>query len=196
MLRLGSICVFCGSSKGDRPSFAEAAGSLGLTMAQSHQRLVYGGGNVGLMGVLADSVLAAGGSVVGVIPRFFLHKAVAHEGLTELRVVETMHERKALMLELSDAFIAMPGGIGTLEEFFEVWTWIQLGLIQKPVGVLNIDGFFDMMLRFMDELVARHFVKEVHRNLLVVETTPRALLARLGQGAPRIEEKWIDPGKA
>lgn len=163
-------------------------------MADAQQRLVYGAGNVGLMGILADALLARGGSVVGVIPSFFIPKAVAHTQLSELRVVETMHERKAAMMELSDAFIALPGGIGTLEEFFEVWTWVQLGLMQKPIGLLNVDGFFDTLLRFLDQLVEQRFVKAAHRNLVLVDAQPSALLARLSQAPIGAVEKWLDRG--
>lgn len=159
---------------------------------KSNQQLVYGAGNVGLMGLLADTVLAAGGSVIGVIPRFLEKKEVAHTGLTTLHVVESMHERKALMMSLSDAFVAMPGGLGTLEEFFEIWTWIQLGLLKKPLGILNTDGFFEPLLKFIDQLVDQHFVKPEHRNLLVVESSPRELLSRLSKCALPNVEKWID----
>jgi uncharacterized protein (TIGR00730 family) len=189
MTQLRSICVFCGSSVGDRPSFAGLARALGNAMGEAGLRLVYGAGNVGLMGVLADTLLAAGGSAIGVIPRFFIAEGVAHEQLSELRVVETMHERKAQMMKLADAFIVLPGGIGTLEEFFEVWTWVQLGLMQKPVGLLNTDGFFDPLLTFLDQLVERRFMKEAHRELLLVDETPRNLLARLSRAEPTVEEK-------
>jgi len=177
---------------GTEPTYSQAARKLGEAIVKSNLQLVYGAGNLGLMGLLADTVLSAGGTVVGVIPKFLTRKEVAHTGLTTLHVVETMHERKALMTSLSDAFVAMPGGIGTLEEFFEVWTWIQLGLLEKPLGLLNTDGFFGPLLQFVDSLVERGFIKAAHRNLLVVETSPIELLSRLGESKLPDVEKWID----
>ena len=150
-------------------------------MAESGLRLVYGAGNVGLMGILADAVLDAGGSVVGVIPQFLASKELAHRGITEIHEVETMHERKSLMMSLADAFIALPGGIGTLEEFFEVWTWLQLGLIHKPIGILNVENLFDPLLRFVQSLVEQRFMKPIHHDLLVVATRPRDLLTLLAK---------------
>ena len=177
---------------GTEPTYSQAARKLGEAIVKSNLQLVYGAGNLGLMGLLADTVLSAGGTVVGVIPKFLTRKEVAHTGLTTLHVVETMHERKALMTSLSDAFVAMPGGIGTLEEFFEVWTWIQLGLLKKPLGLLNTDGFFAPLLQFVDSLVERGFIKAAHRNLLVVETSPSELLSRLGESKLPDVEKWVD----
>ena len=162
-------------------------------MAESNLQLVYGAGNVGLMGILADSVLSAGGSVVGVIPRFLGDKELAHRGITEIHEVETMHERKSLMMRRSDAFIAAPGGIGTLEEFFEVWTWAQLGLIQKPIGLLNVENFFDPLLEFIATLVEQRFMKSVHRDLLVVATSPAELLEQLWKREIPVEGKWLRP---
>ena len=176
-----SICVFCGSNPGANPAYAEAARALGAAMAESGLRLVYGAGNVGLMGILADAVLDAGGSVVGVIPQFLASKELAHRGITEIHEVETMHERKSLMISLADAFIALPGGIGTLEEFFEVWTWLQLGLIHKPIGILNVENLFDPLLRFVQSLVEQRFMKPIHHDLLVVATRPRDLLTLLAK---------------
>jgi len=176
-----SICVFCGSNPGANPAYAEAARALGSAMAESGLRLVYGAGNVGLMGILADAVLDAGGSVVGVIPQFLASKELAHRGITEIHEVETMHERKSLMISLADAFIALPGGIGTLEEFFEVWTWLQLGLIHKPIGILNVENLFDPLLRFVQSLVEQRFMKPIHHDLLVVATRPRDLLTLLAK---------------
>jgi len=176
-----SICVFCGSNPGANPAYAEAARALGAAMAESGLRLVYGAGNVGLMGILADAVLDAGGSVVGVIPQFLASKELAHRGITEIHEVETMHERKSLMMSLADAFIALPGGIGTLEEFFEVWTWLQLGLIHKPIGILNVENLFDPLLRFVQSLVEQRFMKPIHHDLLVVATRPRDLLTLLAK---------------
>ncbi len=192
MPHTSAICVFCGSSIGTKPIYSEAARQLGETLVSCKQQLVYGAGNVGLMGLLADTVLRAGGTVIGVIPKFLAKKEVAHTGLTTLHVVETMHERKALMMSLSDAFVAMPGGIGTMEEFFEVWTWIQLGLLKKPIGILNTEGFFEPLLTFIDQLVEQRFIKAAHRSLLVVESSPSELLSRLSQCELPEVEKWID----
>jgi uncharacterized protein (TIGR00730 family) len=187
-----SVCVFCGSSPGLNPAYLETARHLGRTLAASARRLVYGGGNVGLMGALATAVMDAGGTAVGVIPESLAAKELAHRGLTELRVVRTMHERKALMAELSDGFIAMPGGLGTLEEFFEVWTWGQLGLHHKPYGLLDIDGFFDPLLGLLDRLVEQRFVRAEHRHMLLVDTDPEHLLAAMdGHRVPTLP-KWID----
>ncbi len=190
-----SLCVFCGSNSGVNPAYAQAAQALGKAMAESNVRLVYGGGNVGLMGTLADSVLNAGGVVVGVIPQFLANKELAHSGVTELHEVETMHERKSLMMQLADAFVALPGGIGTLEEFFEVWTWVQLGLMQKPVGILNVENLFDPMLAFLNSLVEQRFMKPIHRDLLVVAARPSELLSQLWLREIPSEGKWIDGGE-
>lgn len=169
-------CVFCGSSGGTRPSYTEAARSLGRALVRSNLELVYGGGNSGMMGELADSVLASGGRVTGIIPRFFMSQSVAHRGLSELRVVETMQERKAMMMELSDVILALPGGIGTFEELLEAHTLIQLGLLKRPIGLLNVDGFFDTLLKFLDETVAEGFLRSDHRKLLIVGQSPESLL--------------------
>lgn len=187
MERLASVCVFCGSSPGVRPIYAEAADGFGTALARAGIRLVYGGGNVGLMGRVADAVLAAGGEAVGVIPRFLMNREVGHHGLTELHVVETMHERKALMAKLSDAFAVLPGGIGTFEELFEVWTWRQLGLHPKPCGVLNVGGYYDRLTEFLDVAVTEGFLQPGHREALSVETDPAALLEVLS-GGPRPEK--------
>lgn len=187
-----SICVFCGSSPGARPEYADAARLLGGAMAVNGQRLVFGGGRVGLMGITADAVLAGGGVAVGVIPRNLMEREVGHRGLTELHVVETMHERKAMMAQLSDAFVALPGGIGTMEELFEVWTWGQLGLHRKPIGLLNVGGFYDPLLRFLDGMVGERFLREETRSLLLVSSTVDELLARLEDAVPPAVPKWID----
>jgi len=158
------ICVFCGSSPGIRPAYAAVATQLAGSLAAHGLTIVYGGGNLGLMGILADAALQAGGQVIGVIPRALASKERAHHGLTELRVVGSMHERKALMAELSDGFIAMPGGYGTFEEFCEILTWTQLGLQQKPCGLLNVEGFYDHLLNLFDHAVAEQFVKPDHRR--------------------------------
>ncbi|HSA59460.1 MAG TPA: TIGR00730 family Rossman fold protein [bacterium] len=192
---IGAVCVFCGSSPGDRPVFADAARALGTTLAHRGIRLVYGGGNVGLMGVVADAALAAGGEVVGVIPEALFAKEVAHGGLTKLHRVQSMHERKTLMYDLSDGFIALPGGIGTLEEIFEILTWGQLGLHQKPCGFLNVEGYFDPLLAFMDEMVSRRFVKEKHRALVMTSPDVDGLLERFERFHPPRLDKWIEPGE-
>ena len=159
------ICVYCGSNSGSRPSYTKAARDMGLALTQRGLELVYGGGRVGLMGALADSVLAAGGHVIGIIPQSLAAREVGHHGLKDLRVVNSMHERKALMAELADAFIALPGGFGTLEEISEVLTWAQLGLHRKPYGFLNVEGFYDSLLSFFDHAVAENFIRAVHRGI-------------------------------
>jgi len=174
-----SICVFCGSSPGVDPAFVAAAGALGHAVASSGRALVYGGSKTGVMGALADAALAAGGRVTGVIPDGLIKKEVAHRSLTELRVVTSMHDRKAVMAELADAFVALPGGLGTLEELFEIWTWAQLGLHAKPIALLRVGTFFDPLIRFLDGLVAHGFVRREYRDLLIVEDDPETLLARL-----------------
>ena len=170
------ICVFCGSSSGLGRTYADAAAALGRCLAQHGVDLVYGGASVGLMGVLADTVLASGGQVVGVIPKALAEKEVAHKRLTELRVVGSMHERKALMAELSDAFVALPGGFGTAEELCEIITWGQLGFHQKPIGLLNVDGYFDSLLAFFDRAVRDRFVRSTHRGLVIDGTSPEEIL--------------------
>lgn len=187
-----SVCVFCGSSRGANPAIIAAAQQFGALLAERDIELIYGGGSVGLMGELADSVLSNGGRVVGVIPQFLLDKEVGHVGLTQLKVVNTMHERKALMAELSDAFVALPGGIGTFEEFFEVWTWGQLGLHAKPYALLNVANFFDPLLAFLDHVVAERLLRNEHRRLLLVESEPVKLLDKLMAARPTQLPKWID----
>lgn len=187
-----AVCVFCGSSAGARPAYRDAARAFGHQIASEGRTLVYGGGNVGLMGIVADAALGAGGTAIGVMPQHLVDREVAHTGLTELRVVSSMHERKQVMADLADAFALMPGGLGSLEEFFEVWTWGQLGLHRKPYGLLNVDGYFDPLLGFLDHAARERFVRPEHRDLLVVEHDPRALLARLDSQHPPVLEKWID----
>lgn len=172
------ICVFTGSRHGARTEYADAAKQLGRELAARDYGLIYGGGNVGLMTVIADTMLEMKGHVTGVIPDSLVSKEVAHRGLTELRVVQSMHERKALMAELSDGFIAMPGGIGTLEEFFEVLSWAQLGIHEKPCGLLNVAGYYDPLIQFLDHGVAENFIKPQHRALLIVESESARLLDR------------------
>jgi hypothetical protein len=186
------ICVFAGSSPGAREHYARAAQELAREIVLRGCEVVYGGGRVGMMGVLADAALAAGGKVIGIIPKALLEKEIAHAGLTELRVVASMHERKAMMAELSDGFIALPGGLGTLEEFFEVLTWAQLGLHPKPCGLLNVSGYYDGLLEFLDLTVEERFVKSQHRALVITSTSPADLLERLATYRPPQVEKWID----
>ncbi|MBC7950381.1 MAG: TIGR00730 family Rossman fold protein [Rhodospirillaceae bacterium] len=185
MPSLKHVCVFCGSSMGAKPAYAQAAEALGRLLAQRGLGLVYGGGDVGLMGVLARAALAAGGEVTGVIPEALQKmEGVGHLELTNLHVVGSMHDRKALMAELSDAFIALPGGIGTLEELFEVWTWGQLGLHPKPLGFLDVDGYYDHLHAFLDHSQAQGFLRDRHRAMAAVESDPATLLARLDAYQP------------
>ncbi|TWE06712.1 hypothetical protein FB481_105198 [Pseudomonas sp. AG1028] len=185
------LCIFCGSNAGSNPVYLEAATRLGKTLAEAGIGLVYGGASVGLMGAVANAALEAGGEVIGVIPRSLWEKEVAHTGLDDLRIVDSMHQRKALMAELSDGFIALPGGVGTLEELFEVWTWAQLGHHQKPCALLNINGYYDRLTAFLDHMVDEAFVKAPHREMLIVEQDIDALLAAIdGYEAPQVG-KWI-----
>jgi uncharacterized protein (TIGR00730 family) len=188
------LAIFCGSNVGARPQYAEATRSLGRLLAERGIGIVYGGSSVGLMAVLAETMLDELGDVIGVIPRMLVEREVANKSLTDLRVVESMHERKAMMAELADGFIALPGGIGTLEEFFEIWTWAQLGMHDKPCGLLNVAGYFDPLLEFLDQAVAEKFVREVHRKMVVVESEPAALLARFEAYEPPRVVKWINAG--
>lgn len=186
------ICVFCGSSSGASPAYAEAAQAMGAALAARGLGLVYGGGNVGLMGVVADAAMAGGGEVIGVIPRALKAREVAHAGITDLRVVGSMHERKALMAELADGFIALPGGIGTLEEWFEIWTWAQLGIHSKPFGLLNAAGYFDPLLAFLDRTMAERFVRPEYRAMVLVDDRPEPLLDRMAAYEPPVIPKWLD----
>ncbi len=179
---MNNICVFCGSSKGNQPEYEAAALRLGKLIAQQNKTLVYGGGNVGLMGIVADSVMKNGGSVIGVIPDFLLKREVGHLGLTELVVVKSMHERKQKMASLSDAFIAMPGGFGTLEEVAEIVTWVQLEIIHKPVALLNVDGYYNNLLAQLDMMTSRGFTSKEHRTILKSAHTPDAILDILSMG--------------
>ena len=187
------ICVFTGSRHGSRPQYAEAAAALGREIVRRGYGLVYGGGNVGLMTVIADTVLDSGGPVTGVIPHALVSKEVAHRRLSDLRMVGSMHERKAVMAELSDGFIAMPGGIGTMEEFFEVLSWAQLGLHEKPCGLLNVSGYYDRLIEFLDGAVAEDFVKPKHRALMIVEAHPGKLLDCFEQSWRKRSPKEFDP---
>jgi len=191
MTELKRVCVFCGSSAGVRPVYAEAARSVGRLLAERGIGVVYGGGNVGLMGEVADAVLAAGGRVTGVIPRALMEREVGHRGLTELHIVGSMHERKALMVDLADGFVALPGGFGTLDELCEALTWSQLGIHTKPCAVLNVDGYFDALLALFDHATREGFVRDAHRALVLEAAEPAALLdAMAAFRAPTIE-KWI-----
>jgi uncharacterized protein (TIGR00730 family) len=189
------LCVFCGSSPGHDPAYAALAAKLGRTLAQRRIGVVYGGGRIGLMGVLADAALSAGGEVIGVIPKPLLDREHGHLGLTQLRVVDSMHERKALMVELADGFVALPGGIGTLEELFEAWTWAQLGMHRKPCGLIDVNGFFAPLVGFLDQLVAAGFVHSTTRAMLAVAASPDELLARFSAyEAPAVAE-WVTPAQ-
>jgi len=188
---LRSLCVFCGSSPGADPAFAAAATAMGRAIAQRGLTLVYGGGRVGLMGIVADAALAAGGEAHGVIPTFLADKEVGHDGLTRLDKVSSMHERKARMAELSDGFITLPGGIGTLEEVSEVWTWAQLGLHRKPIGFLNVAGYYEGLFSFVDHAVRSEFLKPAHARILQRATDPEVLLDAMAAYEPEAGEKWI-----
>jgi hypothetical protein len=189
---LRRICVYCGSSPGARPSYIAAAATLARLLAARGIGIVYGGGRVGLMGALADAALDAGGEVIGVMPRHLVEKDVAHARLADLRVAASMHERKALMAELSDAFIALPGGYGTFEEFCEALTWTQLGLQRKPCGILNVEGYYDALLALFDHAAAERFLKPVHRQMVISESDPESLIARLLEYQPPVADKWMD----
>jgi uncharacterized protein (TIGR00730 family) len=187
-----SLCVYCGSSSGASKVYADTARELAKALVENNIALVYGGGNVGLMGVIADEVLRLGGEATGVIPKALMDREVGHTGLTRLHIVRDMHERKAMMAELSDGFIAMPGGIGTLEELFEVFTWSQLGLHEKPIGLLNVAGFYDGLLTFLGHVVDERFLKAKQAALLVSEASPSALLDLFRNYRPQREDKLLD----
>ena len=186
------LCVFCGSSIGRQLAYSECAAHLAEYLLSEKITLVYGGANVGLMGVLADTMLAGGGRVIGVMPKSLTEREVAHADLTEMHIVEGMQERKALMADLSDAFIALPGAYGTLDELFEVLTWNQLGIIHKPVGLLNTEGFFDPLLKMLDHAVEEKFLRPEHRNMLQVDTDFIRLIEKLNSFKPVTAEKWIE----
>jgi uncharacterized protein (TIGR00730 family) len=191
MNELRSVTIYCGSSPGADPAFTEKTRELARLLASSDIRVVYGGSHAGLMGVLADAAMEAGGEVLGVMPRALFDREAAHTGLSELRVVGSMHERKALMAELSDAFIALPGGIGTLEELIEVYTWSQLGMHRKPLGVLNVNGYYDALAAFLDVAVEQGFLRAQQREVLISEADPEALLQRLTGAKPPPRPKWL-----
>lgn len=187
-----SLCVYCGASSGTNPLYAEGARELAKEMVEANISLVYGGGNVGLMGIIANEVLRLGGEVTGVIPQALMDNEVGHHGLTHLHVVKDMHERKAMMAELSNGFIAMPGGIGTLEELFEVLTWSQLGFHNKPIGLLNVNGFFDGLIKFLQHLVKQGFLQQQHAALMMYEDNAQQLLQRFRSFSPIDYKKKLD----
>src|SRR6476469_6786826 len=190
------ICVFCGASPGNEARYVDAARAVGEGLAERGIGVVYGGGRVGLMGALADAALAAGGEVIGVLPKALMEREIGHQGLTELRIVGSMHERKALMADLADGFVALPGGIGTLEELFEVWTWAQLGLHAKPCGLLDTDGFFAPLVGFLDHLVSTGFVQPAHRTMLLTAGSPETLLDAFAVYEAPLVAKWVNPSQA
>ncbi len=188
------VCVYCGSSSGRRKDYAEAAAALAAQLVKYDMSLVYGGASVGIMGEIADAVLAAGGQVIGVMPRALVEKEVQHDGLTELLVVDSMHERKLKMAEISDGFIAMPGGLGTLEELFEILTWAQLGFHQKPCALLNVASYYDKLSAFLNHAVDEQFIKPVHSHMLLIENNPEKILQSMLAYQPPTEDKWIKRG--
>jgi len=195
-MNLRTLCVYCGSSPGAHPAYVEAANAFGKSLATEGIRLVYGGGNVGIMGAIADSVMNAGGKVIGVIPEHLATKELAHEGLTELHRVHSMHERKLKMAELSDAFIALPGGVGTIEEIFEVFTWTQLGLHAKPCAFLNVEGYYSRLFEFLDHMMAEQFIKAEHLTALIRSDNAIDLLRQLRDYQPSLIDKWIGRNSA
>ncbi|OAH99139.1 Rossman fold protein, TIGR00730 family [Methylomonas methanica] len=192
MTTINSICIYCGSSPGRIEAYGEAAQALAAALVSRNIRLIYGGAGIGIMGMVADQVLKLGGQAIGVIPKALAHKEVAHPNLTELHVTQSMHERKMLMAELADGFIALPGGIGTLEELFEIWTWAQLGFHQKPCGLLNVAGYYDALINFLDHVAAEQFVKPHHRGMLMVEADPQVLLDSYVNYQPPAVKHWVN----
>ncbi len=187
-----SVCVYCGSASGASDEFAAAARALGIELAKRKLRLIYGGASIGLMGTVADSVMAAGGEVTGVLPRNLFRTEVPHDGLTEMIHVDSMHERKAKMAELADGFIALPGGLGTIEELFEILTWSQLKIHQKPCAVLNVSGYYDQLIGFLDHCVEQKFIRPVHREMIILNEDPVKLLDQCEAYDPPDVQKWID----
>lgn len=190
--KLKSICVFCGSNPGNDPAYLAAATSLGKTIAEQGYKLVYGGAEVGLMGAVADAALEAGGHVIGVMPKALIDKEIEHKGLTELRSVSSMHERKALMADLSDGFIALPGGVGTLEEIFEIWTWAQLGHHDKPLAFMNIAGFYDPLSTFLDHQSDEGFVRKGHRDMAIFSSSAEEILTAFANYDAPVLQKWVE----
>ncbi len=192
---LQRVCVYCAMNDGVRPEYLSAARRIGALLAERDCALVYGGGGVGLMGAMADAALAAGGEVIGVMPHALVQREAAHRGLTALHVVDTMHERKAMMAEMADAFIALPGGLGTLEELFETWTWAQLGVHHKPVGLLDVAGYWSPLVTMLDHMEAEGFLRGTPRDLLIVESEPERLLDRMATfDGPRVR-RWLRLGE-
>jgi uncharacterized protein (TIGR00730 family) len=192
LIELGRVAVFCGSNPGARPDYLIGAKAMGRALAARGIGMVYGGSNVGLMAAIADEMQDELGDVIGVIPQSLVEREVANTSLADLRIVNSMHERKALMAKLADAFIALPGGIGTLEEFFEIWTWAMLGMHQKPCALFNVAGYFDPLLEFLDRTVEERFVRQVHREMVIVEDDPDVLLERLAAYEPPNVVKWVN----
>ncbi|MGJ0486489.1 MAG: TIGR00730 family Rossman fold protein [Methylomicrobium sp.] len=192
MKQLKNICVYCGSSPGNREAYTEKARALAETLVNRGIGLVYGGASIGLMGAVADHVLRLGGRAVGVIPEALMRKEVAHYQLTEMHITHSMHERKMRMAELSDGFIALPGGLGTLEELFEIWTWAQLGFHQKPCGLLNVEGYYNPLIEFLDHAVTEQFVKDSHRAMLIMESEPEKLLDRFADYRAPAVKIWVE----
>lgn len=191
---IASVCIYCGSSTGADPAFAAAARDAGALLAERGIALVFGGGSVGLMGVAANAALAAGGRVIGVIPRGLRTEELAHEGVSEMHVVDSMHARKQKMVDLSDAFIALPGGIGTLDELFETWTWLQLGIHAKPIGLLNVAGYYDPLIEFLQRMNRAGFLRRSHLEYLLVDSDAGNLLRRLHAFSPLPGGKWVGEG--
>ena len=192
MHQINALCLFCGASPGSDPRFRDAAAMFGKTLAEQGIALVYGGGSVGLMGVAADACLAAGGEVVGVIPRLLMEKEVGHKGIAKMHVVDTMHERKALMTQLADGFVALPGGYGTLDELFEALTWLQLAYHCKPVGMLNVAGFFDALIAFLDHARDQRLLRDIHRDALAIDDDFPRLLEKMRHAEAPDTGKWLD----
>jgi uncharacterized protein (TIGR00730 family) len=188
---LNTVCVFCAANPGEHPVYVERARAMGEYLASSGRRIVYGGGRTGLMGALAESALAAGGEVIGIMPKHLVDREVAHTALTQLHVVDSMHARKALLNELSDGFLAMPGGLGTMEELFEIWTWGQLGLHRKPYGLFEVNGFFAPLLTFLDHAVGEGFIARVNRDLLTIDEDPARLVTRMEAVVPPALARWM-----
>jgi len=195
-LPMQRICVFCGSNPGEGETYTRAAQAMGTALAASGMELVYGGGRVGLMGTVADAVIAAGGRVIGVIPKALADYEIAHQRLTELHIVNSMHERKAMMADFADAFIALPGGYGTLEEFCEIVTWTQLGIHRKPCGILNVAGYYDGFLTFIDHAVSQGFISPVHRAIILASESPTDLIHMLADYTPPFTPKWLNRSEA
>lgn len=190
--KIKRLCVYCGSSRGTKSEYTAGARRLAKTLVNNDIELIYGGASIGIMGVLADAVLEGGGRVTGIIPEDLMSREVAHSGINELKVVPSMHERKALMADMSDGFAALPGGLGTFEELFEILTWAQLGFHRKPVGILNIGGYFDYLIKFLDHAVNEQFLQHHHRSMLIIEDDPDTLLLRFTEYQSPVMKQWID----